>query len=299
MIYRITAILFVVANYIVCSAQEFGGPDSKWVYNITGFQGVNTVEFEKDTTINGLSFNKFIMASQHYPDQDLSMRPLFLRNADGLVRWSVDGLDTDTLFNFNATPGDRWEMPHFKSWRDDIYVFDVVDTFTTSFMNRDLKALSYKMHLKGDFEPMFVDTIMEHIGFRHSFILPFDGFDANLDFNIGGSLMCFQNDLLGTIALENNWWFDFWFPYDCSQLTSTVHIEKGYSEFSLYPNPTIGQVHISDLDNHYYSYEIYDLTGLGVGSGEGYGNTRIDVSALGSGIYFLRVGDRVRRFVKL
>jgi len=296
---RIIVFLISISFSALCSAQEFGGPDSKWVFNITGRYGPNIIEFDKDTLLDSVPYNKFIMTTQSFPDQGIGMRPLYLRNHQGLVTWSSEGVNSDTLFNLNAAPGDSWTTPHFRSFVDKNFVFNVVDTFTTTFTGKELKGLSYTVVPEGNFTPNFVDTIIEHIGFRHSFILPFDGFDSGGGWNIAGSLMCFQNDALGTIELDSPFFFGDLFPYDCGQLTSTEDDISLDFDIVLYPNPTKGRLDISGLDKGHQSYAIYDYSGRRMQVGELLGDTGLDVSALGSGVYFLRVGDRVRRFVKL
>ncbi len=68
-------------------------------------------------------------------------------------------------------------------------------------------------------------------------------------------------------------------------------------DFSFYPNPCNSIINVEGLHG-ITSFEIYDNIGMLVLSGELIpGQNQLDVSALNSGIHFLRVGDKVERLL--
>ena len=170
--------ILALLNCGYLNAQEFGSADSHWVYNRDGRNGITEIVFEKDTIIDNLPFNKFDRKELWVVSGDTTIfyfNPLFLNNTDGVVLYSENGLDTDTLINYNSVPGDSWTLPHRISDFD--FKLNVQDTFVASFRGFDYRALSYTIDVIGLTNGSFVDTIYEHWGFRHSYILPYDFLD--------------------------------------------------------------------------------------------------------------------------
>ncbi|MFP4529568.1 MAG: T9SS type A sorting domain-containing protein, partial [Candidatus Kapaibacterium sp.] len=64
----------------------------------------------------------------------------------------------------------------------------------------------------------------------------------------------------------------------------------------LYPNPTIEFITISGMADPTQAIDIYSLAGVKIISAEG---PRVDVSHLTPGVYFVRVGDKSLKFVKM
>ena len=67
-------------------------------------------------------------------------------------------------------------------------------------------------------------------------------------------------------------------------------------DFTLYPNPTNDMIFIKKTDDSLSStYQIYDFLGkiMSMGNGEA-----VEVGHLPSGVYLVRVGGVVRKFVK-
>ena len=118
----------------------------------------------------------------------------------------------------------------------------------------------------------------------------------------------------GTLAdYQRDWTYFSNFIEDCESIDEIVPNEK----ISVYPNPTSGQLIISlpnPSEGGAYTaedIEIYDVLGqkvlaplsppeggkspLSFGEGQG---VRLDVSHLPAGVYFLRIGDKVMKFVK-
>ena len=304
----IRKILEVSSLILVCStlvsAQHFGSADSHWVYNRDGARnGIVEVIFEKDTLIENVLFNKFDLRELSVSGGDTSIYsflPLFLRNTDGVVEYSLDNQAIDTLINYNALPGDSWTIPD--RFLDKNYVINVLDTFTDSFRGRDFRALSFIIHEENGFIGNFRDTIYEYFGFRHNYILPYDAADIPSGDNRGGVLLCFSNDELGTIEVgpEPSFIYGNIFDYDCNQSTSTDEIVSDLTDdrMILFPNPVSDRLHVDQVDVGSH-YEIYSISGELLLLGELSFDRGVDVSALGDGIHVVKIGGQVSKFVKV
>ena len=300
----ILSCILVLLNVVLLTAQEFGSADSHWVFNRDGKIGFTEVFFEKDTIIENKVFNKFLRREfviVFGDTTDFVFGPLFLNNTDGLVLHSIDGEIKDTLINYNASPGDSWTITDYRGI-DENFKVNVKDTFTTSFAGVDYKALSCIIHREDGVVGTFRDTIYEHWGFRHHYILPYDAYDVGAGNNRGGIILCFSNNALGTVEISPDpaLYFGSVFPFDCDRLTSTeeIDVSDSYRTLSLYPNPVTDILHVLEVDIG-APYEIWDISGQTQMSGDFSLDNSIEVATLSKGIYFLRVGDMVRKFVKV
>ncbi len=107
--------VFFLFYTLSSSAQEFGGKDSEWIYNLNNRYGVSKVTYSKDTVIRNILFNKYSIETSRIFDSILDtiiedQDPVYVANLDGLVLFTVDQEEIDTLANFNAVPGDSWSI---------------------------------------------------------------------------------------------------------------------------------------------------------------------------------------------
>ena len=101
---------------------------------------------------------------------------------------------------------------------------------------------------------------------------------------------------------------DGWYVDDISfQPTTDVEEETAIDQISVYPNPAVNFIEIPypplERGSGGLNIKIYDVFGQNCDltptlstSGEG---VRIDVSGLAPGMYFVRIGDRVSKFIKI
>ena len=69
--------------------------------------------------------------------------------------------------------------------------------------------------------------------------------------------------------------------------------------FIIFPNPVSDNIIIQHKNDINTNYEILNLLGIKVLSGEFSGeNTTINISQLPQGMYFLKIGNDVRKFLK-
>jgi hypothetical protein len=122
------------------------------------------------------------------------------------------------------------------------------------------------------------------------------------------NLFCIQVIDSAIAANKPYWWKDDWAVY--SEDCSTVSVDEGIdlaNDITISPNPATDYIEINVGNRHAYSLQkdlkIYNSLGecvmhLTPALSEGEG-ARIDVSGLVSGVYFVRDGDRVSKFVKI
>ena len=86
--------------------------------------------------------------------------------------------------------------------------------------------------------------------------------------------------------------------YDGAVSCSTIDVsEEGLLSFYIYPNPSSGVLNIES--GIMGRLEIFNLVGEMVFEGDKLGERlSIDVSGFSDGLYFVRIGDKVQRFVK-
>ena len=75
---------------------------------------------------------------------------------------------------------------------------------------------------------------------------------------------------------------------ECVVVKSELGVEEDMAEFSVYPNPVSGTLHI-DGGNAEYSYTLFNGMGQVVANGKAKGAEHISVDGLTQGVYFLHL----------
>ncbi len=118
--------------------------------------------------------------------------------------------------------------------------------------------------------------------------------------NIGGAIY-------GVVAYENKVIMSKgnFLYYRMFDLATSVTDETDELQYKLFPNPTSDYIEITQPFD-VYIVQIYDILGVEVLSTPSAahpplreGNLRIDVSALAPGMYFIRIGNQIQKFIKL
>ncbi|MFP4529521.1 MAG: T9SS type A sorting domain-containing protein, partial [Candidatus Kapaibacterium sp.] len=81
-----------------------------------------------------------------------------------------------------------------------------------------------------------------------------------------------------------------------NDIIMSVGEDDALTPFILFPNPTSDFITISGINAPTQKIDIYTLAGVNIMSAEG---PRVDVSHLAPGFYFVRVGDKSLKFVKM
>ena len=296
-------LMFFMTN--VGLSQSIGGDNSRWVFDLFNGDGITEMEFSKDTIIDSLLYDKYELTTTRIDPRNgdtlrRAVDPIFISNQNGLALYQWTRLTTDTLYNFNADIGDSWSV---KDRTKDIeYAFTVLDTFRTDINGRRLFSMSYEMGMVNS-TPSFVDTVYETIGNKYSFIIPYDIYNGAVVIgNQGGTVRCFRNDDLGLVQLDNSEFNGVStfspFQYDCDRLTSNKNIELDVDNYvNVFPNPVYDILHIES--NNPQNCILYNQQVLKVPVKHNIHNSTLDLSQLESGIYFLKIGNFVRRVMKI
>ena len=281
-------------------SQEFATPDTEWVYNVRVFggHGINKISYEKDTLFNFKTWRKFqreLLTVSRFSNDTLTVQhPIFFHVEKGLVLVSEDLISLDTLHQLNAPPATQWKIS--LSWTSDIEV-EIVDTFKIEIENQILKAQSVSYYYN-EWETTIVDTVMEHIGNKNLYMLPWDWVERASDGGEGGEMRCFKNEKLGLLLnfpdLTNSWEFDF----DCGNLSNNQIINSELKTIKIYPNPFINSLNIENNFNPQTVY-LYDVMGNQILNQKiHFWKNTIDTHQLNAGVYFLKIGSETFKFIK-
>ncbi len=250
-------------------------PGATWTYTFSNSwttEGYARFTYWGDTLIDGFTSQR-IDAYLEYVDYPSDTTYAF---QDGPYYTSVsgdlvsiwDGVAFDTLYDFNAAPGDHWQaaMPDGgESW-----VYSVVaDTGTLVIDGLTLRFLALQNG----------DTIAERLGLFNGYFLPWVGMIIDA---AGGPLRCYSD-----VDIDHTrWWWDFgcasWLGQDEPRAATTIMLS---------PNPGEDQLTLSGLVGT-PEVLIMDATGRVCSRRRAATATAtIDTAALPTGAYTVQVRD--------
>lgn len=261
------------------SAQEWAPIGATWHYSwyIQGFPGTNGYHrFESllDTVINGQATRKITSTGT---------TTLFMHDTGGVVWIYVPSTDAfDTLYNFNAVPGDRWSfvpMPVPLACTDESWV-EVVDTGRTAINDVQLRWLAVENHnITEDFEFMEADTILERLGPKALYMLPHESCNSGVSPGLICCLLCYSDAQI-----------DYMRPsiVDCELGMGTMS-NSGSEGLELFPNPGQEGFDMNLPNGSQGLVTVYDARGSAVfGPVSRSGSFHVDAEAWSSGLYSIR-----------
>lgn len=271
--------LVFVFYSITSSAQVWCLPGAQWHYDYGFFAatGYVNLRYISDTVYEGKNCHK-LTEHLHTVDQSNwnvydAYTDYFSYDSGGIV-FAFDYYNSiwDTLFNFNAVPGNRW---HLFLGNSNAYV-EVIDTGTNSVQGYDLKwlTINYSPNLLGN----FADTIYERIGcvgFNYPFI------SSVLSTDPGIMVFCNYSDSVFT---------DYVYPDTyCQYMPDGIDELNEIHKVNVYPNPSTGKLGMKFENEIPLSFEILDITGRICKTEILLENEVIsNLEALNPGFYFLR-----------
>ncbi len=282
-VYSTQNILFSECDY---NAEIIAGQD--WYYELQNPDGSITYQhlyYLADTTIREKDIDIIVRTNTLY-DKGTNTTHEYIYEEEGKVFWWNATIDDFTiLYDFTAMPGDEWEI---KVGTESITMH--VDAVGEMEYNGKI----FKTLHVSDAGDVFSGTIVAKVGHLTSF------FPEKLMRKSGEStvegLRCLWN---GTELV---------FKYgdkDCDEIYEQLHYglkDVETEAFSLYPNPTEGVLTVETQNlaspQKQTTYRILNLMGqtLLEGRTEG-GSTRIDVSDLSDGMYFINIEGATQKFV--
>ena len=298
----IIILFFVISNIY---GQYFGSSDSEWVYDYSGFPniGITNIKFRKDTIIeNRLTqlFDKQVYRVNRDNDSlFFNSAPICFYVENGVVEFSMDKLNFDTLYNFKARIGQSWMIYRHDRPRSDSIKVTILDTFRTMISNRNILTQQVEWTFHYAFgSSTFIDTAYEYIGTRWIYINPFDEKDRGIDDGEGGMLRCFKNNKLGVVEFYSEYQSDY--EYDCDDLTSITTAQGNETLYTLSPNPVVDELIVKSEYSDRATLTIVDIMGRVVRLADILqGTNTMDVSGIPSGYYIVVInGTRVGKIVK-
>jgi len=236
-------------------AQQWCPPGAEWTFNyhdvLGGHEGYLHVAYGQDTLLNGLSAQCLDAHAWTYDHNtagyvDFPHLRLFTTFDGNMVRlWDAYYQDFDTLFRFDAVPGDRWGIP----WHPSLSSLVVVDTLHTMIDGMLLRQIVVGFDQPGS---LFTDTITERIGALSMYIDPF--YTIGIDGPVGG-LRCYTDLDIQYIRPEAE--------FGCFSMLSVNEYAAG--RFSVYPNPGRDRVRFDipvELAPVVWQASIFDARGV-------------------------------------
>lgn len=152
-------------------AQSWCGPGARWYHTdleseLWGFDNYVLTSYVGDTTIADSVCQRLRYSLHVYSEQSQSIDTVgpyefYTATTEDIVYLRNNEI-FDTLFNFNAIPGDRWGMPD-GSTEPGIWI-NVLDTGHAVIDEQTLRFLSYNITMADDWVLWANDTIYERIG---------------------------------------------------------------------------------------------------------------------------------------
>jgi len=304
-----TPLLFIISLFVCFTAfaQTWAPDEAIWRYNFVTLGGRGYIKFSvvKDTVVDNINckeLNKRLYQINDFTgtQQNYSIGNEYTYDSNGVVFIWYYG-EFDTLYNFNALPGESWNVPGnspVANVCNDVSKVQVVDTGHVTINGAYLKQLIVDYYYKNSGSFVVHDTIIERIGTLAQYMLPWDLCLSTVDGNEGGELRCYEDATVG--EYKHN------FFSDCSV---TIGIEENElsRQITIYPVPSdnILNVDFNNLPQDNYHISITDCLGRTLIEATGNGTkTSLNITNLSNGVYSIIIGNShnqlmQRRFVKL
>lgn len=280
------SVAIAVGMAMSCSvaAQQWCPPGAEWHHHYSnlsiGDVGYTHSVYVGDTMVDGGTAQRIHYSSHLYNLQSQSYHSsgphaMITREANGLVEvW--DGSAFDTLFHFNAVPGDSWQLPE--------PTFAPYPAMTVLDTGHVVLAGEWLRYLVLDMGPYSIlssptDTLYEKLGLRSGYIHPIFSyiFDAGIE-----GLRCYKDDQMEVIVAPDG--------IACDQILSAPSGSWEQAPLGIHPNPSRDMIHLSNGSASIrYNVMIHDLHGRILGSTEIRSYESIDIGHLRAGTYYASI----------
>lgn len=278
-------------------SQSWCPPGATWLYFTSGSVGSSTtLNFVGDTLVDGFSGQRIMqsntLAIPWNPDSIIMFGgpDIVTRTEPGIVLWwAPEVQEWDTLYWFNAEPGDKWSpgwekhYPWLESCLDSAYL-QVVDTGTMVVDGLPLRTLIVERVAGSDVDHTF--TIMERVGNTQEYFFPYP------------PGICFVNEALMTFSCYGD--DEIRYPPSSTPCSLTLGVREANAiQLGLMPNPTDGLLYVR-LPEGDRAFSVWAADGrrvevAGTPTAQG---LQLDATGLAPGVYVLRTASGQVRFVK-
>jgi hypothetical protein len=267
---------------------------STWVYDNTNafYLGSTHHYYLRDTLIGDLSFIKYgRQVTRHLLGRDTLMAeysPYYISEKEGYTLVSFYGDPPDTLYNFNAIPGNYWELTYGGPEQLNDVLITVVDTFTNIRNGQQLQGQILEFDHNQTAQNPYTDTVYSGIGSIHVYINPFDFFEQGPDTRQGNVLRCFNNEDLGLLSFNSEQLWEY--EVDCSSPPTTSSVSAIVPSYKMItsPNPFKESLNITNTSPRPAKAQLFTLLGQPVKKLILQpGRNVMSLPQLSSGVYFL------------
>ncbi|HSF88049.1 MAG TPA: T9SS type A sorting domain-containing protein [Saprospiraceae bacterium] len=257
---------------------------AKWYYQYGSMlgQGMTTLEvMDEDTVIGTWTYRKLLSTtiSEFLGSPDTITETMYIREDNQVVYGHDHFMNGVFLYDFNAAPGDTLPMS-FGGLSPEPFVVDSIGDIEINGHMLAFQDIRFpNLYAPGEYYEM---RVMERIGsnnshlFHHRTVIqPFDAPSYHL--------RCYEDDELGLIRLTDDSG-----PCDLLEGTTATSESTG-ANISIFPNPAYDVVYVQSTHQDLDQLAIVDMLGsIRIKSKVIYqSSSQIDVSDLGSGLYYI------------
>ena len=275
------------------NAQEWFPVGAKWTYSafypcagspLEAF-GIDFMECTKDTVIEGITAK--VLKGSSKCAMSYGENIFYYNDTADIMYYYVDGAFR-TYFDFSKKEGESYYMYFPKHPSYDSLLIEVDSVIIKPFAGINVRY-QYISGKGVDYWYSFSSHIIEYVGILGS-LYPIDG---DCDLGHFTELRCHHDNTFSYYAKP---------IYEEQGCDIKLSVSDSYQnhDIKIYPNPTTGQLTIDNGELIIENVEIYNVMGQLLQSKivNLQSKIEIDISHLAKGMYFLKVGNKVVRFVK-
>ena len=289
-------------TFISSKSQTWAPSGASWhfSYNQMMSYGFIKIDYVGDTTIQSVNC-KVLLKTQYgygFPgNYDTTVIGKEYTYFDNNVVYYFKLNQFDTLYNFNAQPGDMWSVKTSYPVDDSSQV--IVDSIGYEVINSDTLKSIFVSPVAGSCVGWYNGTkILEQIGCINGYMFP-EFINCIMDAGEGGSLRCYTDDAFPLISFDS--------LHACDFITNISVKYISEESINIYPIPASTKLTIKNKNTLFPIVKIVLMTTQGQKVFENQTQlqqtTEIDISYLPKGIYFLQITNSedfslIRKMIK-
>jgi len=294
-------LLFVILFNTTVFSQWYSD-NSIWYFNKQeqlSFQAHGYTEYtiKKDTIINSISSKMVLINGETYNGNILNTDTVFVyENNNKVYYWN--NTEFKLMYDFSLNVGDTIDIEIINNC-DSVspMIIDSISIINIDGVNLRKQYISFTGFSDAD-STVSNYEILEFVGYEQNFI-----FAPSCIYSEGfvyTGLRCFSNENFNYKSL---WWQEHYNTVACDELINETYIKKTAesSIINIFPNPAKDnlQITINNIELNKNTVIIHDIFGQEVSSTLLSGNeVIIDISHFQSGVYFIKIDNKVSKFIK-